>query len=555
MDDECGAVIISKLRKVIDAMWSEGRKIVLVGTCSSIDAPRSYKMALKDMASSERVVTLQDGEPGSLRPIPSPERDTAENVDNGEPPESEIASQGGLLFDLQRTEYLDENADNIGTMLDTLLSPGYDGGSPHINFNLHLLDEAQRPKSLSEGVLPLTEVYRIAKTMIGLRKHQPDIYDQSVLEDAMGLIRDIDATKNQTSKSKDVGESDGRSQRAFMAGMMGPNHESHEDKLLSGMINPKDIKTTFNDIHAPKETIESVKMLTQLSLLRPEAFSYGVLSTDRIPGCLLYGPPGTGKTLLAKAVAKESGANMIEISGASINNMYYGESEKNVRAIFKLAKKKEPMVIFIDEADAMLGSRGRPNEGGARRDVVNQFLREWDGMDKMKAFIMVATNRPFDLDDAVLRRLPRKILIDLPLEEDRAAIMKIHLKGEILDESVSIEKIAKQTPLYSGSDLKNVCVAAAMAAVKEEIEASNTHTGPDPYVWAEKRILNSRHFDKAIGEIPASVSEDMSTLSAIKRFDERYGDRKLRRKKRGMGFEVVPEAVDSNEARVRRAVR
>jgi SpoVK/Ycf46/Vps4 family AAA+-type ATPase len=269
---------------------------------------------------------------------------------------------------------------------------------------------------------------------------------------------------------------------------------------------------------------------------------------------LLYGPPGTGKTLLAKAVAKESGANMIEISGASINNMYYGESEKNVRAIFKLAKKKEPMVIFIDEADAMLGSRGRPNEGGARRDIVNQFLREWDGMDKMKAFIMVATNRPFDLDDAVLRRLPRKILVDLPLEVDRVAIFKIHLKGEMLDDSVSMEKLAKQTPLYSGSDIKNVCVAAAMAAVKEEIEASEKHAGLEPYVWPEKRILNVRHFDKALAEIPASVSEDMSSLNAIKRFDERYGDRKLRRKKRGMGFDVVPEAIDSHGARVRAGI-
>ena len=331
---------------------------------------------------------------------------------------------------------------------------------------------------------------------------------------------------------------------------MDPFADNHEEKLMSGMVKAQDIRTTFQDIHAPQETIESIKMLTTLSLIRPEAFSYGVLASDRIPGCLLYGPPGTGKTLLAKAVAKESGANMIEISGASINNMYVGESEKNVRALFRLAKKKEPMVIFIDEADALLGARGGPQSGN-RRETINQFLREWDGIDKMKAFIMVATNRPFDLDEAVLRRLPRKLLIDLPLEADRAAILRIHLKDEAMDETVSIEDLAKRTPLYSGSDLKNVCVAAAMAAVKEELEASERHIGPEPYKWAEKRVLNRRHFDKALKEIGASVSEDMATLTAIRKFDERYGDSQARKKRKGIGFEVVPEARDSEQARVR----
>ncbi|ORY64177.1 P-loop containing nucleoside triphosphate hydrolase protein [Pseudomassariella vexata] len=291
-------------------------------------------------------------------------------------------------------------------------------------------------------------------------------------------------------------------------------------------------------------------MLTQLSLLRPEAFSYGVLATERIPGCLLYGPPGTGKTLLAKAVAKESGANMIEVSGASINNMFVGESEKNVRALFRLAKKKEPLVIFIDEADALLGARGQRNDGAARRETINQFLREWDGMDRMKAFIMVATNRPFDLDEAVLRRLPRKLLIDLPVEQDRAAILRIHLKDEALDDTVSIENIAKQTPLYSGSDLKNLCVAAAMAAVKEELDAEQQRDPSEPMAEVKKRVLNVRHFNKALGEISASVNEDMQTMNAIKKFDEKYGDGKAKRKKRpGMGFGVLPDAV--GEARIR----
>lgn len=125
---------------------------------------------------------------------------------------------------------------------------------------------------------------------------------------------------------------------------------------------------------------------------------------------------------------------------------------------------------FIDEADSLLGSRhggGAVNSWGWRRFVINQFLREMDGLEAGNAFFMAATNRPFDLDDAVLRRLPRKLLVDLPLEADRAAILRIHLAGEDLDPAVSVDDIAKRTPLYSGSDLKNVCVAAAMACVYE----------------------------------------------------------------------------------------
>ncbi|CRK41122.1 hypothetical protein BN1708_016861, partial [Verticillium longisporum] len=196
---------------------------------------------------------------------------------------------------------------------------------------------------------------------------------------------------------------------------------------------------------------------------------------------------------------------MLEVSGASINDMYVGQSEKNVRALFSLAKKLSPLVIFIDEADALFAARGQSRSRPSHRETINQFLREWDGMSDTKAFIMVATNRPFDLDDAVLRRLPRKILVDLPLQEDRESILRILLKGEQLDASVSIEDIARRTVLYSGSDLKNLTVAAAMAAVQEELEQAALHTGSEPYVYPERRTLLKRHFDKASGEIAASI--------------------------------------------------
>jgi SpoVK/Ycf46/Vps4 family AAA+-type ATPase len=330
-------------------------------------------------------------------------------------------------------------------------------------------------------------------------------------------------------------------------------YNSDEKRLLSGLINAKDIHTTFNDIIVPQETKESLIGLTSLSLIRPEAFSYGVLKTERIPGCLLYGPPGTGKTLLAKAVAKESGASMLEVSAASINDKWLGQSEKNVQALFSLARKLSPCVIFLDEADALLAARRSSHARAAHRETITQFLREWDGLSDMRAFIMVATNRPFDLDEAVLRRLPRKILVDLPLAPEREAILRVMLKDETLAEDVDLAALAQETDLYSGSDLKNLCVSAAMEAVREEVRAKEAWTGEGEYQWPERRVLNRRHFDKGLREISASISGDMESLKAIRKFDEQFGDAGRKRKaRRGIGFEVVPGPKEgTEEARVR----
>jgi SpoVK/Ycf46/Vps4 family AAA+-type ATPase len=245
---------------------------------------------------------------------------------------------------------------------------------------------------------------------------------------------------------------------------------------------------------------------------------------------------------------------MLEISGATINDKWVGESEKLIRAVFTLAKRLEPCVVFIDEADSLLANRSMFSNRASHREHINQFLKEWDGMEETNAFIMVATNRPFDLDDAVLRRLPRKILVDLPLKPDRAAILRLLLRDELLDSSVSHEDLAKQTAYYSGSDLKNVCVAAAMAAVQEENEAAGKHEGPEPYQYPDRRVLRSEHFENALKQIPASISEDMTSLKLIRKFDEQYGNRrKGLKKKASMGFGVLEDHgyTNTNEARIR----
>ncbi|KAI1139841.1 AAA-domain-containing protein [Hypoxylon sp. FL0543] len=557
MDLECGAMIIGKIRKVVDGLWAEGRKIALVGTCSTKSASRPYLNSLRELESTERVTNL-----GMITPADSLAH------------RAKVAMFAVIRESLGKYDYIKENESNLVRVLSSMIEPPPESAiATSGEIGMAEIDRRKLPNSWVNSVLPLAEVYRIASTMLGYSKDPAGVLNIETVERAADVIKRLEPLKERYSRLRSTEEKKHRKESTEFLDLrkLSSSEENPEERLESGLVNAKDIRTTFKNVHAPRETIESIKMLTTLSLIRPEAFSYGVLATDRIPGCLLYGPPGTGKTLLAKAVAKESGANMIEVSGASINNKYVGESEKNVRALFQLAKKKEPMVIFIDEADALLGARGR-RDLGSRRETINQFLREWDGMDKMKAFIMVATNRPFDLDEAVLRRLPRKLLIDLPLEADRAAILRIHLKDELLDETVSIEDIAKRTPLYSGSDLKNVCVAAAMAAVKEELELeeqqkqqwqqqaqagqteNTTSSGGTSSETKKRRVLAARHFDKALQEIAASVSEDMATLTAIRKFDEKYGDggAARRRRRKGIGFEVAAEVPNTQEARVRK---
>ncbi|CAG8931389.1 unnamed protein product [Penicillium salamii] len=375
------------------------------------------------------------------------------------------------------------------------------------------------------------------------------------IQRGLELMSKSDKVTNEWLKQKAPKQKDsepGQSREQLLASLR-KTCNTHEKKLLNGVVDAKSIRTTFNDVHVPPETIDALKTLTSLSLIRPEAFTYGVLATDKIPGLLLYGPPGTGKTLLAKAVARESGATVLEVSGSEVYDMYVGEGEKNVKAIFTLAKKLSPCIVFIDEADAIFCSRTGAASRTSHRELINQFLREWDGMNDLSAFIMVATNRPFDLDDAVLRRLPRRLLVDLPTEEDRHAVLKIHLKEEQLDDSVDLAELARRTPLYSGSDLKNLSVAAALACVREENAAAAKHTGDEPYSYPERRILTRTHFERGMEEISASISEDMSSLSAIRKFDEQFGDRKGRREKSpGWGFIPAPSGeASADSARVR----
>ncbi|KAJ6869202.1 hypothetical protein NC651_034074 [Populus alba x Populus x berolinensis] len=315
-----------------------------------------------------------------------------------------------------------------------------------------------------------------------------------------------------------------------------------EKRLLVDVIPPNDIGVTFDDIGALENVKDTLKELVMLPLQRPELFCKGQL-TKPCKGILLFGPPGTGKTMLAKAVATEAGANFINISMSSITSKWFGEGEKYVKAVFSLASKIAPSVIFVDEVDSMLGRRENPGEHEAMRKMKNEFMVNWDGLrtkDTERVLVLAATNRPFDLDEAVIRRLPRRLMVNLPDAANRAKILQVILAKEDLSPDVDFDAVASMTDGYSGSDLKNLCVAAAHRPIKEILEkekkeraAALAEGKPSPALSgsSDVRPVNMVDFKDAHEQVCASVSSESVNMTELLQWNELYGEGGSRRKK------------------------
>ncbi|PHT79749.1 hypothetical protein T459_17801 [Capsicum annuum] len=176
--------------------------------------------------------------------------------------------------------------------------------------------------------------------------------------------------------------------------------------------------------------------------------------------------------MLAKAVATEAGANFINISMSSISSKWSGEGEKCIKAVFLMASKIAPSIIFVDEV-SMLGRRENPEEHQAMRRLKNELMRNWDGLrtkNTERVLVLAATNRPFDLDEAVIRSLPRRLMVNLPDAPNRAKILKVILAKEDLAQDVDLESVASMTDGYSGSDLKNLGATAAYRPIRDILE-------------------------------------------------------------------------------------
>jgi len=288
-------------------------------------------------------------------------------------------------------------------------------------------------------------------------------------------------------------------------------------------------QVTYEDIGGLTDEIKKVREMIELPLRHPEIFEK--LGIEAPKGVLLYGPPGTGKTLLAKAVANESNAHFISISGPEIMSKFYGESEARLREIFKEAKEKSPSIIFIDEIDSIAPKREEVT-GEVERRVVSQLLSLMDGLEaRGKVIVISATNRPNAIDPALRRpgRFDREIEIKVPDKKGRKDILMIHTRNMPLSDDVNLEKIAAISHGYVGADLEYLCKEAAMKCLRRLLPELNLEDEKLPPETLDKLIVNGEDYQHALREITPSGMREVFIENPDVKWDEVGGLENVKR--------------------------
>ena len=256
--------------------------------------------------------------------------------------------------------------------------------------------------------------------------------------------------------------------------------------------------------------------------------------------------------MLAKAVATEGGATFLSVDASSIENKWLGESEKNAKAVFTLARRLAPCVIFIDEVDSILSSREGSSDDSAHgtlTSVKTTLMAGWDGLNSGtngvgdagsdRVIVIGSTNRPFDLDEAVLRRFPRRILVDVPDLETRTDIIQKTLADNRLDASFNATAIAQKLEGYTGSDIKETCREAAVAIAHEQarlldqgFDETEDETGEAAVAASLQRLrpISQDDLIKASKKIKRSISEKGTELQKVIAWNEEYGEMKRKDK-------------------------
>ncbi|KAJ9195031.1 hypothetical protein DTO166G4_4100 [Paecilomyces variotii] len=302
----------------------------------------------------------------------------------------------------------------------------------------------------------------------------------------------------------------------------------YEQAIAMDVVAPEDIPVSFEDIGGLDEIIEELKESVIYPLTMPHLYSSTSSLLSAPSGVLLYGPPGCGKTMLAKALAHESGACFINLHISTLTEKWYGDSNKLVNAVFSLARKLQPSIVFIDEIDAVLGTR-RSGEHEASGMVKAEFMTHWDGLtsansmgEPQRVMVLGATNRIQDIDEAILRRMPKKFPVTLPPAPQRLRILALILKDTKIDrENFDLDYLVRMMAGMSGSDIKEACRDAAMVPIRELIrqkKAASVHmTSVDP---SEVRGLRTDDFFTRAGGVKV-IPKPAPSLDASKTVSEK----------------------------------
>ncbi|KAM3867905.1 outer mitochondrial transmembrane helix translocase [Diretmus argenteus] len=279
------------------------------------------------------------------------------------------------------------------------------------------------------------------------------------------VVEAMDPTYKQKNQAKKKAE-----QLMKRIGVDGVKLTEYEMNIASHLVDPRAMKVSWREIAGLDEVIYELQDTVILPFQKRHLLAGSKLFQPP-KGVLLFGPPGCGKTMIAKATAKASGCQFINLQASTLTDKWYGESQKLTAAVFSLAVKIQPCIIFIDEIDSFLRNRSSLDHE-ATAMMKAQFMSLWDGLDTAttsQVMVMGATNRPQDLDPAILRRMPTTFHVGLPNTRQRQDILKLILAGENLSNAINLKEIAEKTEGYSGSDLRELCRDAAMYRVRDYV--------------------------------------------------------------------------------------
>jgi len=269
------------------------------------------------------------------------------------------------------------------------------------------------------------------------------------------------------------------------------------DPVVFHMTSEDPGEVKYDTIGGLNEQIRELREVIELPLTNPELFIRVGISAPK--GVLLYGPPGTGKTLLARAIASNIDANFMKVVSSAIVDKYIGESARVIREMFGYAKDHQPCIIFMDEIDAIGGKRFSEGTSADReiQRTLMELLNQMDGFDALgKVKIIMATNRPDVLDQALLRpgRLDRKIEIPLPNEAARLDIIKIHSRPITKHGEIDYEAIVKLSDGFNGADLRNICTEAGMFAIR----ADRDYCIEEDFLKAARKVGDAKKLESTI---------------------------------------------------------